>query len=1144
MKRSRQLRGGRRRRFRRRSAARRAMVHMLRGGLLAALVLILCVGAVVARLSFGSISAEALAEPISRALNERLAPGWTAHIAQTGIAFTTHGPALLSEGIEIRQPDGTLFLSARAGEIAVDPWRLAFGDVDVTAIAFSGIDARLTIMPDGSLRTDAGTGGTGGGPAGGSAPAPAAAPEGTDGPPDFDAAVVGFVNLLSDQSGLARALDSISLSDARVAIADSRGEERARFGEVAADLKRTAPDAIAVSLSARGAAGPWKFSGAISGLGGTERVVDLAVEGARLADLLMLANANQGPISGDLAFSGRARVSVSADDRLTGLTGSVESAPGTFIYRDKDQPPLHVARFRLGVEREAASGDLVIPALGLDIGGARFDVGGRVRFGDRARPWRLQLDGRDAVLPPLTDNDEALAIDNLSLDLAGEEGGRLRIERIAASGAGFGVALNGELGGRDNPGGLRLGVQTARSDARAILRFWPAFVTPEPRRYLIENLSEGVLETLNVAVSLSAEQLAASRRREPLPAEVARTQFSAVDVTLQAAPGFPPLTDMTIGGLVTGATAAITASTAKAEVVPGQVLDLTDGRMAMQRLTAPINAAIDFRMRGQASALAHLLQRDALRPIFNVDVAPGSVQGAVDLAVSVSLPLIKQLTHDQVVTRATGKLNRFAIDIGNGRDKLTDADLSLVLDDSNLTLAGSGQLAGLPATLDLRQPLRRGQGDDGRDDNKGEGRAAIVLTLDDAARAARGFDLGNRLRGPVGVRIDTSFGNRAGKNRTPMKVDVDLARARIDDLLPGWSKAAGKPGRLSFSALDDNGFVVSDIVLDAGAAARGSARFDPGGSLKSASLTGVRLSPNDDLSLEIAGAGAGYRITARGNLLDARPFLKAARTGITGGAGGGAAGGKAMPDLDIDLAVNILAGFSRETLSKATLRLGTRKGGVGSLDLKGSFSGAPFGASLAGKDGRIEVNTANAGAMLRFADLYAHLSGGSMQAYIAPDGGQVMIRDFAIRNEPTMAHLLTESPSKLPVDPGNVPFTKLRAAFTRAPDRINIQEGVLWGPGVGVTFEGNLDTRRETIDLSGTYVPAYALNNMFSQVPLIGPLLGGGQYEGLFAVNFRARGALDSPSVTVNPLSAIAPGIFRKFFDLGRADSGQTPPGQ
>ena len=68
-------------------------------------------------------------------------------------------------------------------------------------------------------------------------------------------------------------------------------------------------------------------------------------------------------------------------------------------------------------------------------------------------------------------------------------------------------------------------------------------------------------------------------------------------------------------------------------------------------------------------------------------------------------------------------------------------------------------------------------------------------------------------------------------------------------------------------------------------------------------------------------------------------------------------------------------------------------------------------------------------------------------------------------------------------------------------------------------------------------MPAYGLNNAFAQVPLFGPLLSGGQYEGLFAVNFRISGPATAPVLTVNPLSAVAPGFLRKLFGAGGAES-------
>ena len=61
-----------------------------------------------------------------------------------------------------------------------------------------------------------------------------------------------------------------------------------------------------------------------------------------------------------------------------------------------------------------------------------------------------------------------------------------------------------------------------------------------------------------------------------------------------------------------------------------------------------------------------------------------------------------------------------------------------------------------------------------------------------------------------------------------------------------------------------------------------------------------------------------------------------------------------------------------------------------------------------------------------------------------------------------------------------------------------------------------------------------------AQVPLFGPILGGGQDEGLFAVNFRISGLASEPTLTVNPLSAVAPGFLRKLFGAGSGASDAT----
>jgi hypothetical protein len=110
----------------------------------------------------------------------------------------------------------------------------------------------------------------------------------------------------------------------------------------------------------------------------------------------------------------------------------------------------------------------------------------------------------------------------------------------------------------------------------------------------------------------------------------------------------------------------------------------------------------------------------------------------------------------------------------------------------------------------------------------------------------------------------------------------------------------------------------------------------------------------------------------------------------------------------------------------------------------------------------------------------------------------------------------------------------VRVDFVRSAGRIDVKDGVMWGALLGVQFEGIIDAPRDRIEVTGTYVPAYALNNAFAQVPVVGLLLGGGQYGGLFGVNFKISGAFAAPAVMVNPLSAITPGVFRRFLEFNK----------
>jgi hypothetical protein len=86
-----------------------------------------------------------------------------------------------------------------------------------------------------------------------------------------------------------------------------------------------------------------------------------------------------------------------------------------------------------------------------------------------------------------------------------------------------------------------------------------------------------------------------------------------------------------------------------------------------------------------------------------------------------------------------------------------------------------------------------------------------------------------------------------------------------------------------------------------------------------------------------------------------------------------------------------------------------------------------------------------------------------------------------------------------------------------------------FGEALGITASGSVDLDRDWLELQGTVAPAYLLNSIIGNVPIIGPLLGGGT-QGLFAANYRLDGPSAAPHVMVNPLSALAPGFLRQLF--------------
>src|SRR4029078_10865375 len=149
--------------------------------------------------------------------------------------------------------------------------------------------------------------------------------------------------------------------------------------------------------------------------------------------------------------------------------------------------------------------------------------------------------------------------------------------------------------------------------------------------------------------------------------------------------------------------------------------------------------------------------------------------------------------------------------------------------------------------------------------------------------------------------------------------------------------------------------------------------------------------------------------------------------------------------------------------------------------------------------------------------------------------GRLTLRDFEVRDEAALAQLDQKGKHKKagPRRGDGVSLSRLTLRFTSDTRFIRIGDTLVKGPELGATAQGLIRKNDGAIDIDGTIIPVYALNSAIGEVPILGDILTGGKGEGIFGLTYALGGTMSQPRFQVNPVSAIAPGILRKFFEYG-----------
>jgi uncharacterized protein YhdP len=474
---------------------------------------------------------------------------------------------------------------------------------------------------------------------------------------------------------------------------------------------------------------------------------------------------------------------------------------------------------------------------------------------------------------------------------------------------------------------------------------------------------------------------------------------------------------------------------------------------------------------------------------------------------------------------------------------LTDGNFALEITRPGAHLQGSSRFDGVPLSIDANLFFKPTNGT--------RARYRVALTLNDEQRRRLAFDF---LPGRVGGPVDVDLTYRVlDAMHAEAEANLDLRSASLSVAEAGWKKPPSVPAsaRLVVDLRDEQVTRLSEIeVKTAGLDGRFALALEPiTGRIDRVDIHRLVIADDDVTGSVLRRRDGGWHVDLRGQSLDLSRWLKDLRKDSP------RQRLDTEPSLQIDANLGRLILGPQREVNDVAAQLSREGADWQAAQIDARFpNGRRLSLRSANEQGRrnLTFRSDDLGSTLSLFDITDNIVGGqvTITGQLSDSTGKQVVaghiegEDYSLVRAPAFARILS-----LPSFSGvgsmlggsGIPFSTLRGDFAYSDNHLVLDNLLAYGGAIGVTSNGVADLGRDRVDLQGTIVPAYALNSIIGNIPVIGPLLLGGEGQGLFAANYRVTGSAADPEVSVNPLSALAPGFLRRLF---QPNFGMPPPVQ
>lgn len=716
-------------------------------------------------------------------------------------------------------------------------------------------------------------------------------------------------------------------------------------------------------------------------------------------------------------------------------------------------------------------------------------------------------------------------VEPLEIDMIGLRGrlsddlGSAEIDHALIVSRGAKLSASGQVAWADAAPSVLLDLQASDVRAEDLPAFWPPRLGDDAREWVVENIKTGRVTRAEARLDLRPDDFGP----EPLRDEAINGMFRFEALSVRYIDEMPPVERAS-------GTATFNADRMDFDVQGGTNagVSLSDGEVTITGMGKPGRLATQLRVVANANssmdAMLTLLDHPPLDVAKDLEISPSSTSGSVTAEIEVRLPLHDEVTEDEATVLAKAELADVAID---RLPKLPDdvgvdqGHFSLTVGEEQVRLNGGAAISGIPLQIDVIEPL---------EEDASTRRIVLDGRLSREQLEAQGL--------PVD-QFDGDFGFVATVTETGTQfwvdLEADLTALAFAPRGMAWRKASGEAGLLRASMVMpvDGPIEVKHFELLAGDLNGSGSLVLSNGRLQSLVVNQFRLADSKaDLRYALDDDG-GYDVVIEAERLNLDALLGDARDKKR-------------------LAERFDAIIRADQLKIRGIELidvqADASHGVDGWRSASAIGTLPAGGKVVleltaegdDNDRRLELRSDNAGALIEALDLGQRVDGGSLslsarleaQDPVLADG-RFEITDFVLQDAPLLARMLTlASLSGI----GNllggkgIQMDHLLLPFSYRDRRLTLSDGLLRGSELGLTVKGEVAPDQERMDLEGTIIPIYTLNRLLGQVPVLGRILTGTDGRGAFAATYTIEGPIDNPTIYVNPLSILTPGLIRDFF--------------